>query len=41
MRKRINLTIDWHYTMAWLTASLLKHTGAYPHADNDARTARL
>ena len=25
-------TIDWHYTMAWLPALLLKHTGAYRHA---------
>ena len=25
-------TIDWHYTMVWFPASLLKHTGAYRHA---------
>ena len=25
-------TIDWHYTMAWFPASLLKHTGAYRYA---------
>ena len=30
--RSINLTIDWHYTMAWLPVSLLKHTGAYQHA---------
>ena len=26
------LTIEWHYNMAWLPASLLKHTGPYQHA---------
>ena len=25
------MTIDWHYTMAWFPASLLKHKGAYKH----------
>ena len=28
----IFLTIDWHFTMAWFPASLLKHTGACRHA---------
>ena len=28
----LTLTVDWHYTMAWFPASLLKHTGAYLHA---------
>ena len=26
------MTIDWHYTMAWFPASLLKTQGAYRHA---------
>ena len=26
------MTIDWHYTMAWLPTSLLEHTGVYRHA---------
>ena len=38
----INLTIDWHYTMAWLPASQLKHTQVHiVMCDNDARTVRL
>ena len=30
--RSINMSIGWQYTMAWLPASLLKHTGAYRHA---------
>ena len=30
--REIFSTIDWHHTMAWLPASLLKHAGAYRHA---------
>ena len=35
------MTIDWHYTMAWLPASLLKNTQAFiDMRDNDAPTVR-
>ena len=38
----LNLTIDWHYTMAWLPASLFKITQALiDMRDNIMRTVRL
>ena len=34
-------TIDWHYTMAWFPASLLKHKALISMRDDSARTVRL
>ena len=38
----INLTIDWHYTMAWFYHFSIKNTQALTDMrDDDARTVRL